>query len=192
LSLFYRFPTVPLTSFASIFFLKVIVSAFIIFHLALITCWLFPNHPIEQAINSTFTNYIVFCGLDQGYGVFAPNPRSINVHLEAVITYADGTVRLWQYPRLERMNLWQKMIKERYRKYGNDNLAWTSDTRLLADLGRYVARLSSDQNHRAAMVSLIRYSIAMPLLPAGFCQSLPPQSDMNTLISYEVRPEDLE
>ena len=37
-------------------------------------------------------------GLDQGWGVFAPDPRNISLAFFARITYADGTTETWRLP----------------------------------------------------------------------------------------------
>jgi hypothetical protein len=178
--------------FTYTFLLKLAVSAFIIFHLTLIVCWMFPNHPIEHELTTIFRPYIGFLAMHQDYSVFAPNPRTVNVHLEAMVTYIDGTSRIWQFPRVERMNLWQKMFKERYRKFGADNLAWTTNIKLLQDLARYVARITSSASHRAAMVTIYRYDAGIPPPPIGFNESPPPQADVQTILTYAVQDEDLE
>ncbi len=174
------------------FFLKLIISGFIIFNLIVIACWMFPNHPIEQALIENFRQYLGFLALNQDYSVFAPNPRSVNVHLEALVTYSDGTTRIWRYPRTERMNLWQAMIKERYRKFGDDNIAWTLNNKLLQDLARYVARLTSNGSHKAMMVTLIRYFAAIPPFPYGLNEKLPAHYEVHILNTYAVKAEDLQ
>jgi hypothetical protein len=153
---------------------------------------MFLRHPMQQELVNTFRDYLGFFALYQDYSVFAPNPRSVNVHMEAVVTYADGSSRLWQYPRIERMNMWQRIIKERYRKFGDDNIAWTLNNKFLQDLARYVARITSSGSHKAVMVSIVRYFAAIPPPPYGLNTSLPPQFERQTLTTYEVKPEDLE
>lgn len=52
------------------------------------------NLPVTRANQQLGT-----VGLEQGWDVFAPDPVSAHVELEAVVDLADGTARVWHPPR---------------------------------------------------------------------------------------------
>ena len=172
---------------------KPVISLFISFHLILIVLWIFPIRFAKRDYYlDPFKNYVLFIGLNQDYEIMAPKPRDRNLHLVAVVTHADGTLELWEYPRLERMNFIERLYKERFRKYAHDRVAWEPFESFLPDLARYIARLNNKPGNPPVHVSLVRYSARIPVPPVGFKQGdLPPQSDTDTIITYTVTEADL-
>lgn len=167
------------------------ISAFIVFHLTLILIVLFPSRATSSLL-AAFKNYIFFFALEQNYSVFAPKPRDANVHLVAVIMHKDGTLELWEYPRMERMNQVERLFKERYRKFAHDNVVWDEFTMYLPDFARYIARLNNKTpNNPPVSISLLRYSASIPEPAQGLSGPLPPQSETQTIITYQVKPADL-
>lgn len=170
---------------------KPIINTFIIFHGLLNYCYLFNNHPYINNVNHFFFGYYTFLGLEQAWNVFAPGPRDTNAHLTAIITYADGTTRLWTYPRMERLDFFTKIAKERYRKFFNDNAAWSMPL-LWPEIARYVARVSYDApGNPPVIVSLTRFHSRVLPMEVGLGKPNLPQSEAKSLIVYTVKPEDL-
>lgn len=66
---------------------------------------------------SPFKFYLLSTGTWQYWDMFAPNPADTDFYGDAVITYRDGTTKLYTYPRMYKMDLVTKYLKERYRKY---------------------------------------------------------------------------
>ena len=99
-------------------------------------CYMFNHHPYTQALNYFFHNYYFFLGLDQDFGVFAPVPRNSNPHLVAIVRYKDGTTRIWNSPRMERLGFLEKIPKERYRKFFDDNCVWDKVPETWPDIAR--------------------------------------------------------
>lgn len=140
--------------------------------------------------------YLVFMGLGQTYAVFAPSPRELNVHLGAVITYQDGTAKRWDYPRVNRLSQLERIPKERYRKFGCDNLAWPDfqpfSRLLLPDVAAYIARINNtNPGNPPVLVSIYRYSARIPKPEKGLGKPLPEHTDYKDLIQYKVTAEDL-
>lgn len=170
---------------------KPVISSFVLLHLALITIWLFPLHPALVSLIEPFRAYILFIGIDQDFSVFAPKPRSTNLHMCAVIRYRDGTERLWQYPRMERLAFVERMKKERYRKFFNDSLAWSRFKSFLPDVARYVARQNNDRQNPVTSVTLLRYAAEIPGPEEGLGKPLPEHSELSILLHYDLKPGDL-
>lgn len=61
--------------------------------------------------------YLLFSGFWQYWDMFSPNPASTDFYGTAKITYKDGTVKDYQYPRMYSLGLAEKYVSERYRKF---------------------------------------------------------------------------
>lgn len=170
---------------------KPVISVFVLLHLVLITIWLFPLHGALVSLIEPFRGYILFIGIDQDFSVFAPKPRSTNLHMCAVVRYRDGTERLWQYPRMERLDLLERIKKERYRKFFNDSLAWRRFKSFLPDVARYIARESNDKNNPVTTVTLLRYAAEIPKPEEGLGKPLPAHSELSILLRYDLKAGDL-
>jgi len=100
---------------------KIVVSVCLLWHIYAVAMWNLPNTTplITPRISddSVVRKYMVASGFMQGWGMFAPDPYSLDVYVEAQIHYADGTTRSWEFPRMAKMSTWEKYGKERWRKY---------------------------------------------------------------------------
>jgi hypothetical protein len=171
---------------------KPVISAFIIFHCGLNLMYMFDYHPYQNSIVHMFWGYYHYLGLDQDFGVFAPIPRNQNPHLIALITYKDGSTKLWESPRIEWMDQLTRMQKERYRKFFDDNLAWPTYKLLWPDLTSYIARSNyDDPDNPPEKVTLFRYS--SPVLPPEVGLHIKNGAHFNRELMQvsRVRPEDL-
>ena len=174
---------------------KPLISAFIIFHCGLNLIYMFNVHPYMNNIVHMFWGYYHYLGLDQDFGVFAPKPRDQNPHLVALITYKDGTTKLWMNPRMERLDQLTRVPKERYRKFFDDNLAWPAYKTLWPDITAYLARANyDDPNNPPQTVTLIRYSSTVLPPEEGLKlknRKNQPHFIKETMQTYRVRPDDL-
>jgi hypothetical protein len=69
----------------------------------------------------------VFLGLEQSWQVFAPNPRFMNLHNTAVITFQDGSMKMYEYPRMDLIKGWERFqVGDRQRKLFDE---WMSEPR---------------------------------------------------------------
>jgi hypothetical protein len=167
----------------------VAINAFLIFHLIAIPCWCIPNtSPLIPICKNLVRPYFVWSGLFQSWDMFAPNPKSANSYMEAIILYKDRSSQLWSFPRMENLSLTQRYIKERYRKY-EDNLQNNDNSELWPDAARRVARLNSDAANPAQSVLLVvRWSDIIPRTDGSYDRG---PWDVNVFYSYPVKPEDL-
>lgn len=168
---------------------KPIISFFLVLNFGLILLYL-SQAPVPGRIVDFFKNYFFFLGIAQNYGVFAPSPRQANLHLLALITYEDGTTKLYTFPRMDRMSLVDKLLKERYRKFLEDNVQTLAFPNLDKDVAVFAARQSDifPDNHPKT-VYLLRFMGSVP--PIEVNRPNPPHSQFNILTTYEIREGDL-
>lgn len=170
---------------------KPVISAFLILHCTLNYCYLFNNHPYINNVNHFFFGYYTFMGLEQAWNVFSPGPRPTNPHLTAIITYQDGSSKLWSYPRMERLDFFTKIPKERYRKFFDDNAAWNI-TVLWPDIASYVARINYlDKENPPILVTLTRFSSTILPMEDGLGKPNLPQSETQVLGVFAITEKDL-
>lgn len=166
------------------------LNAFLIFHLVAITCWAMPiTTPLTAALKDTFRPYLVWSGLFQSWDMFSPSPKTINSYVEATVTYANGNVRVWSFPRMERLSLTDRYMKERYRKFV-EVLKEDMYSAMWPDVARHVARLNNNGSAPISSVVLVRYW--SDIVPRADGKYTPSPWNGYRFFAYAVRPEDLQ
>src|SRR5690349_17596288 len=69
---------------------RLVISAFV---LVVVVCL------VANAIPDTVASLFGVTGLDQGWGLFAPNPRRQQIDISARVEFADGSSAVWRIPR---------------------------------------------------------------------------------------------
>ena len=120
-------------------FLRGAISVFILFHLIAILCWALPlNFAPLQDVKELTRPYMIWSGLFQSWDFFAPNPKSVNTYLEAVVITQNRTQHLWVFPRMEQLSYTERYHEERYRKFEEvlplekNSYAWSGVARRIA------------------------------------------------------------
>jgi hypothetical protein len=121
------------------------VKAFVALHIFCVTVWALPNPPegiASGAANPVGSDYILIynqkylknfkpipaylfiTGTWQYWDMFAPNPASMDIWVDAEVIYRDGSKKHYQYPRIFLLSIPEKYPSERFRKFYervNDN-----------------------------------------------------------------------
>jgi len=132
------------------------VNAFVIIYVFVLTLWLLYPTPLRTALLTPFSTTVVYMGLWQGWGVFSPNIRRTDITLGANITYNDGTVYAWAFPRIDKCGLVEKMYVERYRKFGYDHANWDDHSYMWNDFARYVGRVNKRNGKKIVSIELFK------------------------------------
>lgn len=169
---------------------RFVISLFIIFYISAITLWISPWSRAKQILLEPVSDQIYFMGAWQGFGVFAPDPRTNNIRIYATITYDDGTSTIWHYPSMEKLGYLERYCREHYRKFGNDCL--NSTELLWRDFARFVARKHDRKNKHPLTVSLTRTWSETPPIEEGLGKPNPEQSNKYRFYLYRVVTEDLQ
>ncbi len=167
---------------------RMIVSAFILFHLVAIASFCLPfNTLLLPAAKNAVRPYMLWSGLFQSWDMFAPDPRKTNLRVGAEVTFRDGQTRAWRFPAMQELSYGGRYAKERYRKYSNDNLRLDENSALWPDAAAYIARLNySDPSNPPVGVQLVRSWSDVALWESG---GEPWHSYM--FFRYKVAPGDL-
>ncbi len=135
---------------------KYAVNTFVITYVFVLTWWLLYPTPLRTAILKPFVSPVVYFGLWQGWGVFSPNIRRTDVTLGANITYDDGMVYTWGFPRIDKCGLIEKMYMERYRKFGYDHANWDDHSYMWNDFSRYIGRINRRSGKKIVSIELFK------------------------------------
>jgi len=131
------------------------ISAFILFHLVVIACFAVPTKALAGAKEMVLP-YMRWSGLFQSWDMFAPDPQSVNSYLKAVVITKDRHIKVWSFPRMEELSLWQRFRQERYRKFA-EVLPQQQFAPIWPDVARHIARFFNSQSDPPDKVLLIQF-----------------------------------
>jgi hypothetical protein len=133
-------------------------SVFILFHLIAIFFWTMPiDSPLVAGVRGVLSPYMEWIGLSQSWDTFAPNPKSVNSYVKAVVMTEYHHIHIFAFPRMEQLSFVERYGKERYRKFA-ENMTVADNAVLWPDIARHVARLyknSADPPDRVMMVQFV-------------------------------------
>jgi len=166
---------------------RLAINAFIVFHLFAIVTWCIPlDTPLTAAWRTVLKPYLAWSGLFQKWDMFAPDPSKLNGYINAVVTYPNGATSVWGFPRMEELGPGEKYVKERYRKYANDNLRLDMYAQLWPDAARYIARENNHSSNPPVTIELVRNWWIVPPPNSGV-----PEWSRYVFFRYDVTPGDL-
>ena len=169
-----------------------LILMFLFWHFSGVLLWLSPDGPLKANLIPPFIGYLNFFGLWQGWSVFE-HPRTYNEYATALITYQDGSQKIWEFPRMEKMGLIEKMFKEGYRRWANDCICDVNDSYLWPDATRYIARINRRTGNNPVSVSLIRHWTWIDPPEVGIGKPLRTADDgQEILCTRDISKEDLE
>ena|SRR5436190_6407680 len=147
---------------------RALISVFIFFHIYIMAIWGQPGSTFRYFLAKPVEAYVIYTGLWQSWDMFSPDPLAINFNLKAEITYQNGIVRTWTFPRMEKLGYWERFQQERYRKW-RERVRMDMYSIVWDDTARYVARVNDTPTNHPVQVSLIRewQPIPMPVNVPG-------------------------
>ncbi len=169
-----------------------ITGGFVLFNAAAIILWSLPLPPRTMAhVRAGLAGYMIASGLHQNWGMFAPDPMSLNAFVEAEITHRDGRVSVWRFPSTEGTGYYRRYLMERHRKWVNDHVRSDDDAPIWPDAARYAARVNADPANPPTHVRLVRVWSEIQLPRAGALPALEPWHRY-AYFDYDVSPGDLQ
>ncbi|MBX6313346.1 MAG: hypothetical protein IRY99_10595 [Isosphaeraceae bacterium] len=99
---------------------RLFLSAVVATHLAAVVLCNLPDCAIKQRCGGWIAYYLLPLGLDQGWGMFAPDPGRVTVALEAIAVDDKGRTYTFSFPRVADLSPWQGIPKFRHSKYQNE------------------------------------------------------------------------
>jgi hypothetical protein len=138
------------------------LNVFIAFHVLGLAIWALPDSPLRKKLARPFEKYVVYLGLWHSWGMFAPKPLDINFDVQATLKYRDGSTAVWIAPRVEQLSMWERVPKERYRKW-RERIRSDDYSMIWDDTSRWIARqMNKNPQNPPVEVRLTRYWAPIP------------------------------
>lgn len=164
---------------------RTLISAFLIVTLLAVLVTNLPDSQLRRTLSEKTQPYLNAIGLDQNWGVFAPDPRREAIGMKARIAYADGTTESWEPP--VRNDLFGEYSDYRWQKYMenviNDGVGGTLSKRTAL----WVARNERSRAEAPARVALIKRFAALP--PPGPRADDPLVFNEQRIASLKITPK---
>ena len=141
---------------------------------------------IQREVSEKAGPVLTAVGLDQGWGVFAPDPRPVSFEFFARVTHDDGTTETWNLPHGS--PFLSEYWDYRWRKYMEWLVQdpWADVTR--RNMSAFIARELDDDKRTPKRVVLVRRW--RQVRPPGRQPRQSPTREQAYYV-YKVRPEDL-
>ena len=165
-----------------------LISAFLLCYIYAVGLTLCPRSIWKDHLQAPVRPALRYLGLWQNYVTFAPAPVSKSIALDAVVRYADGTTKIWNYPRAEDEKGLDRFVKDKYRR-----LLYTHflvDQRLWPAIARFAARQCDTPEKHPVAVDLVKHITPVPPLgsQAGSASAATQHETMYTCL---ISPDDL-
>lgn len=92
-------------------------NIFVAFHLVAILAFALPLGIVPANLLGFLSPYVRCVGLNEMYDTFAPNPKSGEQFLKAIVFARSGNTEVYSFPRMEDLSPWERYSQERYRKF---------------------------------------------------------------------------
>jgi hypothetical protein len=97
---------------------RLVISAFVLFHLSALAIWTLPNCQIKDRFQHTiYPYYMLPLGLWQWWAIFAPDPMRDTVVLDAEVVDSKGIRHVYEFTRLADLPWWKKIPGYRHPKF---------------------------------------------------------------------------
>jgi hypothetical protein len=144
---------------------KITVIVLLLIYFSFITIWISKTGPFRSVIIQRFRPLLTPFLVYQSWA--NPIPRTVNYHETAVIRFNDGSLKLYEFPRLDKLNFFARLRSEKYSTIFQHCMPWPAYIDFLPDFARFIARANSDPKNQPTMINLIH----------NWCYTPPAESD---------------
>ena len=100
------------------------ISLIIVVYFLIATVQELPDGDLKSSLSSLFGPVISIFGLKQRWSLFAPTLSRLNHYSTCVLTFNDGTMRLLEWPRMDKLTAADKFYLQRVRRFVTE--VWAS------------------------------------------------------------------
>jgi len=172
---------------------RLAVNAFILVYVGTIFCWTLPvESRLSRFINGLTRPAVLALGVWQSWDLFAPDPRTMQVRMDATVTLRDGATRNWVFFQSEGLGPIARLRQERYRKWAHDNVRLDEKPELWAPTALFIARQFADERNPPVRVELHRHWADMlPPPKSGLPERRETDWQQYTFYRRDISAEDL-
>jgi hypothetical protein len=96
---------------------RLAISAFLACHLFAVGVINLPDSAFRQLFFPCIIYYLIPIGLDQAWGMFAPNPVMHAMTMEVMTVDKNGIQRVYAYPKMTDFSIWRAVPRVRHSKF---------------------------------------------------------------------------
>lgn len=175
---------------------EIFLSGVTVVFLLVTALWLTPDKAatgeLKKKIIEPIKIFWLFWGLEQNWALFSPVIKDMNYHTVGVITREDHSNEIWEFPRMDKLDLFNRFRLEKYRKWSIDSLPWPHHKEFWPYIARYVGRLNYRKDNPPVKFTLLLFWTKIPSPTTSFTKraELPAHTSVNHVFTYEFSPED--
>src|SRR5689334_4127574 len=132
---------------------RAVISVLLVFTIVAVVSNFIFAPKLQKAMFTVTRPYTSAVGIDQNWGVFAPDPRPQTIGMRARIFYADGTTEWWNPP--ESNPVTGEYVDYRWRKWLEYIVNPGYRTTLFEPLAAWLARTHSDAHHVPVRIAFV-------------------------------------
>jgi hypothetical protein len=149
-----------------------IIDLFILAYVLMALFWHLPGSRLWSKVLDPLAPLICWLGLEQDWGMFAPDPATSDRDLAVILELPTGGALLWEPPRLHALSRWDAFLAFRYRSYEHAILYDDESPECRAALAEYLLRKYEFSGDRPRGV--VFFYVDRPLPPPGAADPPPP------------------
>jgi hypothetical protein len=96
---------------------RLAISAFLAIHLLAVGVINLPQSALRQRLFVPVIHYLLPIGLDQSWGMFAPNPVLHAMTMEVMTVDKNGLQRMFAFPKMTDFSVWRAIPRVRHSKF---------------------------------------------------------------------------
>lgn len=126
---------------------KILISAFIVFNfLVMVRVHLPLNSLFISSLYKPIDSYLSFFTLFQSWNMYSPNPSRTNVYLTAEAEFDDGTKDVYEFPRVDQMNIIEKYAYGERMRVITESIRRDDNAFLWKDASKFALRKLREKN----------------------------------------------
>ncbi|MCA9801891.1 MAG: hypothetical protein KC777_07880 [Cyanobacteria bacterium HKST-UBA02] len=174
---------------------RVFISCVIVVYLVVSNLVSLSHYPeLNQKLRPFMRPLRALSGIETIWQLFAPDMRLMNFHNTAIVTFEDGSQRLYEFPRFDLMSRVEAFKHYKLQKLFHDYMSNPVGAAYRPAIARYIASSVSSPDNRAVMVTFCFNFVSLPEPSPTRVLSqtkLPYHTTKDANFVFDVRPGDL-
>lgn len=171
----------------------IIISLIIVAYFSIVLIQVCPDSPIRDRAKAYADPIILLFGLKQRWNLFSPDIRVMNQYATALITFKDGSIKLYEWPENRKFSF-SDIERNQLRKFVVDGVNEPFYSAYWPDAARFLAKSHWNADNPPVLVETIFNGINVPNFKAYTKQSdldLRKRDHLTIHLPLYVRNQDL-
>lgn len=140
---------------------RIIISLIIVIYFTIVFIQVCPSGPIRDQAKAFADPIIQLFGLRQRWNLFSPNIRQMNQFATCLITYKDGSIKLYEWPENRKFSF-ENIERNQMRKFVVDGVNEPYYSAFWPYTAKFLARAHWNPDNPPALVEPVFNGINVP------------------------------